>query len=195
MELVFVRHGESEANVLARGSGGGFCCGRWDCELTETGREQAARLKGNPEVSGADAIFSSPLKRAYETASAFADGPIIRDACLMERTLGDFDGKWNKDLEKIPEYAKYFDDDHSPNFRGGFYLSTPNGESYADVVKRVTPFFKELYDSGFKKVVIVSHAIAIRCMLYVVSGLSEEETIKYKVKQCEPITVIKEGGI
>lgn len=188
MELVFIRHGESEANVLQRDVGD-FCCGRWDCALTEAGRRQAESLRGRAEVSGADVIICSPLRRTRETAASFADKPVIYDARITERTLGDFDGKWNRDLEKVPEYNKYFTDKNYMDFRGNFYISTPNGESYADVVKRVTPFLHELKIKGYKKTVVVSHVIAIRCMLKVVLGLPEEETIKYKVKQCEPITV------
>ena len=45
MQLIFIRHGESEANVLQTNRED-FYCGRWDCELTENGRLQARRLRG-----------------------------------------------------------------------------------------------------------------------------------------------------
>ena len=86
MKLVFVRHGESEANVLARGSGGGFCCGRWDCELTEKGREQAASLRGNPDVSGADHdhVRGVQEKSIIEHLSSKAEGAVAKRKILRQ---------------------------------------------------------------------------------------------------------------
>ena len=187
MELVFIRHGESEANAL---EAGGFLCGRWDCGLTPRGRMQAERLKGNDMIRGAEAVFCSPLKRAADTAAAFADPKtLIRDARITERTLGDFDGKWRHELENREEYRKYFTDRDYMNFRNSFTVSPPNGENYGDVVRRVTPFLEELKRSGLRKAVIVSHAIAIRCMIKAAENLPEEETLRLDVRQCEPIRV------
>ena len=188
MEFVFIRHGESEANVLAKNNGG-FCCGRWDCDLTEKGKEQAKRLRGCADIKDADAVFCSPLKRSRQTAAGFTDNDVIIDDRITERTLGDFDGKWNYDLIRINEYKKYFNKDLKDTFRGSFTARTPNGESYVDVVNRVTSFIKEISGKNYKKVVVVSHVIAIRCMLKVIANLSEEETISLKIKQCEPIVM------
>ena len=188
MELVFVRHGESAANVLQKDNGG-FYCGRFDCELTEHGYEQAKSLKGCEAVTGADVLFSSPLKRARETASCFADREILIDERITERSLGVFENKFRADLEKTDEYRRYFEDGRFSGFRNSFTVSVPGGESYGDVIKRVTPFLEELICGNYKKAVIVSHYAAIRCMLKIVKGLSEEETVKTKVIQCEPITV------
>ena len=189
MELVFVRHGESEANVLER-EVGGFLCGRWECELSPRGREQAKRLKGHPALSGASAVFSSPLKRAVDTAAAFADQPVVTDARIAERTMGDFDGQWIHALAEQDAYRRYFTEEHWKHFRDSFTVSAPNGEHYGDVVQRVTPFLEELKLRQLDKVIIVSHAVAIRCMLKVVLGLTEEETLHFPVWQCDPISAV-----
>jgi broad specificity phosphatase PhoE len=186
MELVFVRHGESEANRLDR-EYGDFYCGRWDCGLTDEGRSQAAGLRGCAAVSGADAIFSSPLRRALDTAAAFADREVITDARLTERTLGDFDGKRRSELERLPEYRKYFSEERFAGFRNSFTVSAPNGECYRDVILRVMPFLEELRSCGLRKAVVVSHFCTIRGMLNVIGNLSEEETLKIRVYQCDPI--------
>lgn len=188
MELVFVRHGESLANDLEKEKDG-FFCGRWDCELTESGRMQARSLKGNSHVTGADAIFSSPLKRAVDTAYEFADREIICDARIIERSLGDFEGKWKQDLMAREEYRKYFTEKRYEHFRHSFSLSAPHGENYGDVVLRVTPFLEDLKRRNDRKIVIVSHAIAICCMLKVVQNLSEEDALKIRLMNCDPIRV------
>jgi broad specificity phosphatase PhoE len=62
-KLFFVRHGESEANVLKVISNRGLRHG-----LTEKGRRQAAELASNLRGSEATRIYSSPLLRALQTA-------------------------------------------------------------------------------------------------------------------------------
>lgn len=186
MEIVFIRHGESTANVLQREEGA-FYCGQWDCGLTEKGTLQAESLKGSAAVSGADAIFCSPLKRALDTAKGFAGREITVDPRLAERSMGVFEGKHRSELQQIGEYEKYFTDERYTGFRNSFTVAAPGGETFADVVKRVTPFLNELKNGAYKKAVVVSHIGTIRCMLKVIRGLSEEETVGIKVKQCEPI--------
>ncbi|HET9599219.1 MAG TPA: histidine phosphatase family protein, partial [Anaeromyxobacteraceae bacterium] len=64
--LYLVRHGESAGNVdpaLRRGD---------DPPLTERGRAQAARAAAALAGKGVRAVFSSPLRRARETAGAIA---------------------------------------------------------------------------------------------------------------------------
>ena len=186
MELVFVRHGESEAN-LPEMVEGGLYCGRWNCALTEKGILQARALKGNSAVCGADVIFCSPLLRTRQTAAEFADREITIDERLVERTLGDFDGKWKSELMKNEEYKKYFTDPALLPFRSSFTVAAPGGENYTDVVKRVSAFLSDLKNESFKKAVVVSHCVAIKCMMKVLKNLSEDEIIKLKIRQCEPI--------
>ena len=188
MELVFVRHGESEANRL-EGEKGGFFCGRLDCAMTARGRAQAESLRGNAAVAGADAVFCSPLRRTVETAAAFTSRGLILDERITERSLGDFEGRWSAELAGIDAYRKYFTQEPFTAFRNSFTVSAPNGETYADVIRRVTPFLEELRGGDYRKVVVVSHAIAIRCMIKQIRGLSEEETLRLPVRHCEPIAI------
>ena len=66
--LYFVRHGESEWNVLGR------ICGSTDIPLTDRGREMARETGRKIVEEGLkiDKIISSPLSRAYETATIIA---------------------------------------------------------------------------------------------------------------------------
>jgi probable phosphoglycerate mutase len=65
MEIVWIRHGEPER--IAPGSGV-----RADPQLTAAGREQAARLADWLACEPIDAVLSSPLRRAVETAQPIA---------------------------------------------------------------------------------------------------------------------------
>jgi broad specificity phosphatase PhoE len=86
----FLRHGETEANAS------GIISGSLDVELTALGSEQAqaaARaLAGEPIT----AIYSSPLRRARETAEPIAQAlrlPVRLVPELIERSRGELEGK------------------------------------------------------------------------------------------------------
>ncbi|KAF7848664.1 hypothetical protein BT93_L1757 [Corymbia citriodora subsp. variegata] len=90
-EIVVVRHGETEWNADKR------IQGHLDIELNEIGRRQATavgeRLSREGKIS---AIYSSDLKRAFETANLIATAcgglEVIKDPSLRERNLGELQG-------------------------------------------------------------------------------------------------------
>jgi broad specificity phosphatase PhoE len=67
MKLYFVRHGESEANILRVISNRG-----WVHPLTEKGRQQARDLAEKLREAGIVKIYTSPLQRAVQTAEILA---------------------------------------------------------------------------------------------------------------------------
>ena len=93
--LYLVRHGESDFDSTRttpgpRGE-------QWDPPLGERGREQAAHLAARLRAMPAPAaVASSPLRRARETASAYAEPAgfeVLVDADLAEAHLGEWEGK------------------------------------------------------------------------------------------------------
>ena len=187
MELVLIRHGESLGNSL-KGEDAVYT-GRWDCELTELGYQQAKKVIGNPLLENIDAWYSSNLVRAIETARTITDRDIIVDRRLQERSLGEFEGLKIESVKKDPRYKKYFTDPRFMQFRNSFTQKAPGGESYGDVCSRVEPFIQELSGKDYNKVAIVTHFCVIRCIVKVLGNLSEEETLSFKVSNCEPICV------
>lgn len=187
MEIILVRHGESIGNAL-KGEDAVYT-GRWDCDLTENGYEQARMLKGNPFIEGADTVYVSGLRRALETAETITDKKLIIDHRIVERSLGDFEGRKIADIKKDPDYARYFSDPTYKDFRNSFQASAPGGESYSDVCIRVRPFLDDLRKSRHHKVLIVSHFVVIRCLIKEIQGLTEEETLSLKVANCTPIQI------
>jgi broad specificity phosphatase PhoE len=67
MKLYFVRHGQSEANVLKVISNRG-----WVHPLTELGHQQAHDLAAKLQTAGIAKIYTSPLQRAVQTAEILA---------------------------------------------------------------------------------------------------------------------------
>jgi broad specificity phosphatase PhoE len=188
MEIIFVRHGESIGNAL-KGDDAVYT-GRWDCDLTENGVAQAKALIGNPLLDGIETCYASPLKRAVRTSRIITNLETVIDPRIQERSLGEFEGKKIVDVKNTSAYEKYFNDPELMSFRSSFTAHAPGGENYSDVCRRVRPFIDELMDSGYKKVLVVSHFVVIRCMIKEIQWLSEEETLALKVPNCQPIRIL-----
>ena len=89
-DLWLVRHGESTWNVA------GLAQGQLDqAELTDRGLRQASDAAWEFRDRRVRAIYSSDLRRARQTAAAFAAVlglPVLADDRLRERSLGAFEG-------------------------------------------------------------------------------------------------------
>ena len=101
--ILAVRHGETDWNVATR------IQGQLDIGLNGTGRWQAARLAQALADEQIDAIYSSDLSRAHETALALARERGVRvatDAGLRERAFGEFEGLSFTEIEgRLPAQA------------------------------------------------------------------------------------------
>lgn len=105
-EFLLIRHGQSTANAS------GVWQGQMEFPLSEEGQEQA-RLAGKA-LAGVrlDAIYSSPLGRALETAEIIARetgfaNPVVPLEGLMERRGGSLEGTTHAEREaRSPEFTK-----------------------------------------------------------------------------------------
>ena len=189
MEIILIRHGESEANRINQDSYVMFT-GQWECHLTEKGTRQAQMLKDNPLLSGVERYFVSDSQRTQETAGYFADkDKIVLDTRLRERSLGEFEGKFVCDIQEQEKYRQYFSNPAYMSFRHSFHVRAPGGENYEDVSRRVEDFLQEIQNLNLSKIAIVSHMCTIRCAMKLLQNLSEEDTLKIKVPKCEPIVL------
>ncbi|CAI0553742.1 unnamed protein product [Linum tenue] len=194
-EIVVVRHGETEWNADKRIQSVSIvsprpCClmggpngvlllhtlqGHVDVDLNEVGRQQAAlvadRLSRECKVS---AVYSSDLKRAFDTAQAIADRcggiEVIKEPGLRERHLGDLQGLSLSEAAKAsPEaYEAFLSHKTSQEipvclmsitmFRGG-------GESLDKLYERSTSSFQRIAAKHRgERVVVVSHGGTIRSL-------------------------------
>ncbi len=102
--ILAIRHGETAWNVATR------IQGQLDVPLNETGRWQAARVAGALADERIDAIYSSDLKRAHDTALAVQRElgcAIVSDTGLRERHFGEFEGwTWKEIEERWPQQSE-----------------------------------------------------------------------------------------
>ena len=167
--LWFVRHAQSEYNQKKLFTG-------WhDPPLTEHGITMAGELKKELDKVNFSHIYSSPLRRAHQTAKILVDEDrIIVDDRIKERSYGDWSEK-NKDQVKDVE-----GEDGYRAARRGWHTSPPNGESLKDVSERVKPFLEELPNSG--NILIVSHGNTIRA-ISVLYGINTTDSVSsYELK-------------
>lgn len=164
--LLLCRHGE--ADIAFRG----HCYGRLDVALSARGVRQAgtlaACLAGLPLV----AVYSSPARRARETADAIASphGLVsIEESALHELDFGDLEGLAYEAIAALhPElYAAWMDEPTRVRF--------PRGESYSELRARVLAALAELLERHRGEVVAaVSHGGPIRAVLGACLDLADE---------------------
>ncbi len=96
--ILLVRHGQSEWNADGRWQG------QADPPLTDLGREHASAAARSGLLGSFDAVYSSPLRRAVDTALLLADhmgvGPVVTDEGLMERDAGPWQGLTRRQIEE-----------------------------------------------------------------------------------------------
>src|ERR1700722_8141815 len=99
--------------------------------LNDTGRQQAVRLPDRLAKWKVDAIYSSPLERAQETAGPVADrpGPTVQlDISFAEFDFGQWSGALIADLEQRDDWKRF------SRFRSS--LRAPGGEMLPEVAIR-----------------------------------------------------------
>jgi len=154
MEIMLLRHGESEGNAQGRMQG------RRDYPLSVLGREQAARAGAFIASSGLgfSAVYCSPLKRASETAAIVAacgvrPEPEV-DEDLPEIGAGAIEGL--NEAEIRAAYPPFLE--RPLNHTGDF--GDYGGESYDDVQARVGRLWSRLearHRAPEERVLLVGH--------------------------------------
>lgn len=132
----------------------GLCYGQLDIDVTDSFLEEAALIKN--VLPAIEQVHSSPLIRCHKLAShLFPEQEISLEPNLMELACGEWEGiHW----DAIP--AEVID----PWMKDFVNVSTPGGESYIQMHKRVTECFARIA-AGPKPVAIVTHGGVIRSIL------------------------------
>jgi len=155
--LLLVRHGETIWNHTSRYQG------HTDIELSETGREQARSLAKRLKTEKVKAVYSSDLKRAFETASILAslhNLPVKTTKELREINFGDWEGlTYQEIMEEYRELASEW-------YQHPGKIRIPGGETFTDVKERAYNTILELArqnDPG--TIIVVAHGGTIRAII------------------------------
>lgn len=154
LELWLIRHGQSTWNAERRIQGSS------DPPLSDHGRQEARRLAGRLGGEAFDAVWSSDMQRALETARLSAprrEASICIDPRLREIDCGVFEGRLHEELtdDERMQYEVWY--------RGPFDRCVTGGESSDELRARVGAWLEELPAAG--RVAVFSHGGAIGAML------------------------------
>ncbi len=161
IQVVFETHSISEDNERRVASG-------WShSRLSPQGRELARQLGQRRRCDGIDAVFSSDLRRAAETAEiAFADSgvPILLDWRLRECDYGELNAR------PLAEHAG-----HRRRFLDEPY---PGGESWRQAVIRVGGFLDDLSSRwAGKRLLVIGHVATRWGLAHHLGGVALEELV------------------
>jgi broad specificity phosphatase PhoE len=174
MELFVLRHAETQANVA------GKLQGHLDTPLTDRGKKQIAKIAANIDVYGFDLTFSSPLKRALDTAKLLAqhvNTDIYVSEALKEICYGDWEGRSKEALYSHKAWSRRVADKYNFNHPGKFRQHP--GESYAGIYDRVETFLDDLLDEKYDRVLIVSHLGVLRNVKKYFENCSDETASRF----------------
>lgn len=165
MFITFVRHGESVNNSLHRHHDA-------DSDLTELGRLQAQQMKLLFASTSHDAVFTSPLQRAYQTAKIIHANPvaIISDHRLQEiRKPSILNELIETDAEFLAIKQALLSHGHKPDWRYS------DEESFYDFHHRVKDFLLSVTHTN---ALAITHSGVMRMVIAIAnhSG-SDDQTI------------------
>lgn len=183
MLMFLVRHAESTWNRLKR------IQGQKNPHLSPYGKKEARLLAKRFKGLSFDAVYSSPLHRAHETARIIVGkrGDVICEDDLKEISLGDWEGKTLRSIRR--EYGEAFDQWAVRPTR----IRIPNGEgfkSFGRRVGRVLGAIERRHPTG--NVLIVCHGGVISTYATSILNLPPDDVWCLTVKNAS-LTIIDIG--
>ena len=174
MRLYLVRHGETVWNFENRIQGAS------DVPLNDRGREQAESLAIKLQKIQFFKILSSPLERAFETAKIISltqESAISKVDCFAELDQGKLEGlKFKEIQEKFPDFSSKW------RIVPG-EVRMPAGETLNELQERAWQGIQNIYDEFSNEeepILIVSHNLAIICILSKILDVSLNEFRKFR---------------
>ena len=190
--LLFIRHGETDYNREGR------LQGQRDIPLNPKGREQASAVgRSLRKLAGAEinrleaahAFVSSPLIRTRETmerarvAMGLPQQDYGLDDALKELTFGDWEGlTWPEVQARDPAGA-------AARAAAKWDFTPPNGESYATLALRLTPWLASVERDLF----VASHGGVARALLYLLADVPPAVAAEASIHQGRAI-LFAQGG-
>ncbi len=179
-KIYFIRHSENYANITKE-----FSYKKVDYSLTENGILQTQQTADFFMKKNIHFIYSSPLKRAYETAKIISDSinveySIIEE--LREINVGDLENfKPNKEL--WDDYLNIISDWRNGKFKSQF----PDGENFYQVLERLKSTLSNIIRNiNNNNILIIGHG---GLFSVVIPYMINENNIKLSLKNLENCSI------
>lgn len=167
-KILIVRHGESVGNAERR------FLGHTDKDLSERGYLQAARTAEFLKNENIDAIYSSSLIRAYNTAKPHAELRGL-DVITSDNLREIYAGSWENLL--VTEIIAGWESEFIGGWRENFGTYTlPDGESVIHAGERMYAEVKRIAEKNIGRTVLIgTHAAVIRAFFGKILKIPAEE--------------------
>lgn len=157
-KVIIIRHAPTAYNKK------GIFMGSMDIPADEIDAVRVEQVRNAILQEGCAELYSSPLRRALETAQAIGDChlKVLTDGRLVERRLGEWEG-----MSKAVVHRQY-----SEAFQNGmmdFYYTPPQGEAYRPLIQRVSSFLLDVYRPD-RTIAVVTHNGIFRVMKSLLTG-------------------------
>lgn len=177
IEILLIRHGETDWNAERR------LQGHLDIELNSEGVRQAAMLGEALRGERLDAIFSSDLRRARQTAQAVAatrDMPVQIETDLRERCYGAFEGL------RYAEISERFPQAHQQMLARAMDARFPPGVNVAETLREfstrsVAALMRLLKKSEVRKIAVVTHGGVLDCLNRAARGVDFSQARDFEI--------------
>ncbi len=172
-KIILVRHGQTAWNKEE------IFRGRIDIDLDKTGIAQAKLLAQTLGDLQINAVYSSPLKRALNTATPIANYHQIEvsiDDHFIDINYGNWEGKSNEEVKETFKdlYQKWIKDPH--------LLRIPDGETLEEVRIRAVIGLNQILDKHKgETITIVSHRVVNKMLICALLGL--DNSCFWQIKQ------------
>jgi probable phosphoglycerate mutase len=165
-EVLLIRHGETAWNAKKR------LQGHLDIPLSTVGQRQAAALGRALEKEALDAVISSDLQRARQTAEAIAAPrgmPVHVDTGLRERCYGAFEGMLHGEIaQRYPDaYQAWQTREINARFPDGEHVAETLHEFSQRSVDAITRIVR---GGRYRKVALVAHGGVLECAYRAAQG-------------------------
>ncbi|ACB86445.1 histidine phosphatase family protein [Natranaerobius thermophilus] len=168
MRLLLIRHGESTGNFEERFQG------KKEYQLTDRGCKQAQNLAEKLRNESFDAVYTSSLSRAHDTAKEICKyhslDPIV-DELLSEYCWGVIEGHTREEIkDKYPDLGMKLEEDF-------FATSIPEEEGMMNLKNRVSDFYDKIFSNyngnlNRPNIAVVSHGRVLGGLVVYLTGYS-----------------------
>lgn len=161
-KIYIVRHGETDYNLNGIVQGSGI-----DADINQTGQRQRDAFFGSYNSIGFEKVFTSALKRTYQSVEHFIKLGIPHQALpgLNEISWGTKEG-----TSFGEEGKEYYADMISRWSSGETSYRVDGGESPEDVEKRVKSSMQQILKDDARTILICTHGRALRILMCSVLG-------------------------
>lgn len=219
MELVFIRHGQSEWNAKNLFTG-------WrDVPLSEKGLAEAAAAGRKLKEHGYqfDIAFTSVLTRAVKTCNIVLEEsgqlfvPQVKTWRLNERHYGALQGLnkqqtaekygeeqvriWRRSYDVLPPLLDRDDEFSAHNDRRYAHLpadAVPDGENLKVTLERVLPFWHDQIAPAVlagRRVLVAAHGNSLRALAKHIERISDADIMELEIPTGQPLVYKLDGNL